>query len=208
MTRTLSVNNLYSKKFKTFPFEGIFKEVFGEPTKNGIWLIYGKEKNGKTWGTLKIAEYLSEFEQVLYISAEEGTDMEFQSACKRANLNPNNKRLKFLEYEPLEDLYVRLRKKKSARIVVLDNLTVYNDEIKGSGIKKLKQDFPNHLFIMVAHEERNEPYTAAAKMARKYCKVYIQVKGLTMICGGRIPGGNLLIDEEKAVLYHGEQIKQ
>lgn len=90
---------------------------------------------------------------------------------------------------------------------MLDNLTIYNEELKANGIKKLKQDFPNHLFLCVAHEERNKPYTAAASMASKLAKVIIRVSGLVLICGGRIPGGNLLIDEEKALLIHGESIK-
>lgn len=84
MSRTISVKKLYSKKFKTFPFQGLFKEIFGAPSTSGIWLIYGKEKNGKTWGTLLLSEYLSQYEKVLYISAEEGTDMEFQKAVQRA----------------------------------------------------------------------------------------------------------------------------
>lgn len=208
MSRTLSVKNLYSKKFKTFPFEGLFKQVFGEPSKNGYWLIYGKEKNGKTWAALIIANLLSVFEKVLYISAEEGTDMEFQESVKRAKIDENNKKLKFIEYEPFEDLKERLRKRKSERIVIIDNCTIYADEIKRGDVKELKNEFPNHLFIFIAHEERNEPYTALAKLVRKYAKIYINVKGLAMICGGRIPGGNLTIDEQKAELYHGKAISK
>lgn len=206
MNRALTVKNLYQKKFDTFPFDGIWMDVFGKPSTNGIWLVYGKEKNGKTWGTLLLADYLSKFERVLYISAEEGTDMEFQNAVTRAKIEPNNKNLHFTEYETIEELYTRLKKRKAPRIVVMDNLTIYNEELKANGMKKLKQDFPNVLFICVAHEERNKPYTAAATMASKLAKVIIRVQGLMLIVGGRVPGGELMIDEEKAQLYHGIQI--
>lgn len=206
MSRALTVNNLYQKKYITFPFTGIWLEVFGEPTTSGIWLIYGKEKNGKTWGTLLMASYLSEFTTVLYISAEEGTDKEFQEACKRAYIDPANKNIKFSEYEPMEDLYKRLKQRKAPKVVVLDNLTIYNEELKANGVKKLKQDFPNTLFLMVAHEERNKPYTASANMASKLAKVLIRVKGLVLNVGGRCPGGTLIIDEDKALLYYGTEI--
>lgn len=206
MSRTLSVKNLYSKRYKTFPFEGLFKTIFGEPSRNGYWLIYGKEKNGKTWGALLLANMFSLFEKVLYISAEEGTDMEFQASVKRAKIEANNRNLKFIEYEPFEDLKERLKSRKSAKIVFIDNCTVYADEIRRGDVKELKNEFPNHLFIFIAHEERNEPYTALAKLVRKYAKVYINVRGLAMICGGRIKGGVLAINEEKAELYHGKQI--
>ncbi|WP_372937992.1 hypothetical protein [Seonamhaeicola sp.] len=208
MSRALTAKNLFDKKYTTFPFTGIWLEVFGEPTTDGIWLIYGKEKNGKTWGTLLIANYLSDFTKVLYISAEEGTDKEFQDACKRAYIDPKNKNIHFTEYETVEDLYNRLNRRKAPKVVVLDNLTIYNEELKANGMKKLKQDFPNTLFICVAHEERNKPYTAAANMASKLAKVIIRAQGLILIVGGRVPGGTLLVDEEKAILYYGTDVKK
>lgn len=206
MARALTVQNLYDKKFKTFEFTGLWEQVFGCPSTTGIWLLYGKDKNGKTWGTLLITDYLSQFEKVLYVSAEEGTDMEFQAALKRANIDSSNRNINFIEYEPLEDLKQRLSKHKSPKIVVIDNLTMYNDELKGKDIKELKQEFPNKLFILLAHEERNQPYTAAAQMAKKLAKVIMRVKGLAITVGGRVPGGNILIDIEKAMLYHGTEI--
>lgn len=206
MGRALTVQNLYDKKFKTFNFTGTWETIFGKPSTSGIWLLYGKDKNGKTWGTLLITDYLSAFEKVLYVSAEEGTDMEFQAALKRANIDSSNKNIHFIEYEPFEDLKERLRKHKSPKIIVIDNLTMYNDEIKGKAIKELKQEFSNKLFIFLAHEERNQPYTAAAQMAKKLAKVIMRVKGLVISVGGRVPGGNLLIDIEKAMLYHGTEI--
>lgn len=202
MSRALTIRNLYEKKFSTFDFTGIWRQIFGTPTKSGIWLIYGKEKNGKTWGTLLIAAYLSFFCRVLYVSAEEGADKEFQEACKRAKIDVGNNIL-IIEYEPIEELYKRLKSRKAPKVVVLDNLTIYNEELKATGIKRLKQDFPDTLFICVAHEERNKPYTAAATMASKLAKVIIRVQGLSLIVGGRVPGGTLNIDEEKAQLYHG-----
>lgn len=204
MSKALTVKNLYDKKFTTFPFTGLWKKIFGLPSTSGIWLIYGKEKNGKTWAALLISAYLSLFSKVLYVSAEEGTDMEFQDACKRANIDVNNKNIHFIEYEPIEDLYIRLKRRKSPKVVVLDNLTIYNEELKANGMKRLKQDFPNVLFICVAHEERNKPYTASASMASKQAKVIIRVQGLMLLVGGRVPGGNMMIDEEKAILYHGQ----
>lgn len=204
MSRALSVSNIYAKEYKTFPFTGIYKEIFGEPSTNGIWLIYGKEKNGKTWGTLILANEISKMtNKVHYISAEEGTDLEFKNALKRAKIDAKNKRLQFTEYETMDELYNRLKKQRAPKVIVLDNLTIYNDELKGTGIKALLQSFPNTLFICVAHEERNKPYTASATMASKLAKVLIRVQGLQLNVFGRVPGGVLNIDENKAILYHG-----
>lgn len=203
MSRALTVMNLLNKKHMQFEFDGIYKQVFGKPSTNGIWLIDGKEKNGKTWAALLLANYLSQFSKVLYVSAEEGFDMEFADAVHRANIDPKNKNLHFVEYEPLEELYERLNRRKAPKIVVLDNLTIYSEEMKANGIKKLIKDFPNILFLCLAHLDRGKPYTSTAQMASKLAKVLIRVEGLTMIVGGRVPGGRLMINEKKAMLYHG-----
>jgi predicted ATP-dependent serine protease len=206
--RALTVENLYSKKYDTYEFDGIFKEIFGNPSTNGIWIIYGKDKNGKTWGTLLISDYLSQFKKVWYISAEEGMDMEFQAAVKRANIDAKNKNLHFDEYVSIEAIRKRLKSRKPPKVVVIDNLSMYKGELTSDGVTQLKLEFPKTHFIMVAHEDRGKPYTAAAVMAMKLAKVIIRVQGLALLIGGRVPGGSVLIDEAKAIMYHGTQIKQ
>ncbi len=101
MSRTLTLKDLYDKKFKTFSFTGIWAETMGQPETCGAWIVYGAEKNGKTWFSLKLAEYLSSFEKTMYISAEEGTGKAFVDTCLRAGLNPKNKNLRFLVISPL-----------------------------------------------------------------------------------------------------------
>lgn len=205
--RAKTVKNLYAKKYETYDFDGIFETVFGKPSTNGIWLIYGKSKNGKTWGTLILADYFSKFDKVWYISAEEGLDMEFQAAAKRAKIDPNNANIHFDEYLSIEAIKTRLKKRNPPKVVVIDNLSMYKGQITSAGIADLKIEFPKTLFLLVAHEERSKPYTAAAEMALKLAKVYIRVQGLTLLVDGRVPGGSLIIDEQKAMLYHGTAIK-
>tara|TARA_R110002051_G_scaffold297564_2_gene363940 strand:+ start:11996 stop:12637 length:642 start_codon:yes stop_codon:yes gene_type:complete len=208
MARTLNLKNLYAKKFKTFAFTGIWKQVIGLPEACGIWIIYGIEKNGKTWFCLILAQYLSQFERVLYVSAEEGTGKDFVAACKRAKLDPNNNNLQFAEYINVEELEVKLKKRAAPKVVFIDNITVYQDELKYGKLRKLKDAYPKVLFVYVAHEDENKkamPYTATAKLAKKLAKVIVHVQGLACFVSGRVPGGALMIDQEKAMLYHGVQ---
>jgi len=65
---------------------------------------------------------------------------------------------------------------------------------------------PEKLFVFVAHEERNEPYTALARLIKKLAKVIVHVKGLTCMVSGRVPGGVLTIDEQMSRLYWGNDI--
>lgn len=189
-------------------FTGVYKDILGSLGLNGIWLIYGKDKNGKTWATLLLSDMLSKLGKVWYISAEQGVDSDFQDAVIRAKMDPSNKNLHFNEYLPFVEIGERLQKRNPPKIVVVDNLSMYKDELTSSAVAQLKKDFPKVLFVLVAHEERGEPYTAAAVMAKKLAKVIVRVQGLALFVSGRCPGGQLLISEEKAVLFHGTEIKQ
>ena len=122
--RALTVKNLYDKKHETFPFDGEMAKVLGNPSVGGVWLVWGKDKNGKTTMALKLADEFTRWERVLYISGEEGTDVAFQRACQRVGIDTGNKRLHFLEYTPVEVLEEILNKRKARRVVFYDNLTI------------------------------------------------------------------------------------
>lgn len=207
MSRTLNLKNLYAKKFKTFPFTGIWQQVMGHPETCGVWIIYGRDKNGKTWFCLKLAEYLSSFEKALYVSAEEGIAMDFVAACQRAGLDPNNNRLQFTEYLLRDELEEKLKNGRT-KVVFIDNITFYAEELKYGWLRKLKDKYPKVLWVYIAHEDetkKGQPATATAKLAKKLAKVIVHVQGLACFVSGRVPGGVISIDEEKAMLYHGMQ---
>jgi hypothetical protein len=206
MQRTLTINNVYAKKHKVFEFDDLWLQVFGQPERTGSWLIWGAEKNGKTSFALQLANYLSHFDKVLYVTAEEGISKAFALACERAGVEPKNRNLKFLEYETIEELKLRLRKRTSARVIIMDNLTIYSDELKNGVYRQLLSDFDSKLFVFLAHEDRGQPYTATAKVARRLSKVIVHVKGLACTVSGRVPGGVLTVDPNKARLFFGNEI--
>lgn len=210
MTRTLSVKNIYSQKFTILSMEGEYEQSFGHPSDCGTWLIYGKEKNGKTTFALQLARYLSRLKRVLYVSAEEGVEVEFTRAMARAGIQESDRNLHFIDYEPLEELRERLAKKKSERIVFIDNVTVYNDELKGGALRALQRDYPNHLFVFIAHEDDTggTPSTSSGKLCKKLAKIICHVEGMTAQIAGRCPGGTVVINEAKAALYYGNQVNE
>ncbi|MDD2633962.1 MAG: bifunctional adenosylcobinamide kinase/adenosylcobinamide-phosphate guanylyltransferase [Bacteroidales bacterium] len=208
MARTLNLSTIYSKKFTTIELKGIFGDVFGTPEDAGAWLVFGSEKNGKTWFALKLAAALSETKRTLYISGEEGLGKDFVENCKRAKLSADNRNLHFSEYIDIVELQDKLNKRRSPEVVVIDNVTVYKDDLAYGNFRRLIKNYPNKLFIFLAHEERNEPYTATAKLIRKLSKVIIHIVGLKANISGRVPGGSLIIDEEKAQLFHSTKITE
>lgn len=202
--RFKTTQNILDKEFEIIHLDGILADTLGEPESNGIWLIYGAEKMGKTTFSLILANALSKVnKKVAYIMAEQGFDRDFQAVIKRLAISPKNKDLLFQEYVPLEDLDYTLRKKRAPDIIFLDNITVYVDELKYGKLRKLQKDHPNKLFIFLAHEENGLPYTSTAKLAKKLAKRIVHIEGNRAYVDGRGPGGMMNIDWERAQLYHG-----
>lgn len=205
MARSKTTSNLFDKKIipLTISHE-VLQAVVGNAERKGCWIVYGCEKNGKTWFTLKLAKELARNERVAYISAEEGLDESFIGAVKRAEITTGDDIL-WDEYLSIDDIIKKFKKQRSANIIIIDNLTMYADEMKPTEIKKKLMDaLPNKLIIFVAHEERKEAYPAIARMAKKLAKVIFHIEGLKAFVVSRFsPGGELVIDEEKSELYHG-----
>ena len=129
--RSYTIKNILDRKLKILPLAGIWRQVFGEPERNGkMWIVCGEEKNGKTWFAMLLAQYLSQNEPVLYISAEEGLGKSFQDVILRANFNTSNKKFKAYGYTPLKELKETLNKRYAPKIIFIDNVTVYVEELK------------------------------------------------------------------------------
>lgn len=207
MKRSLSTKNLLDKKpgkIVQLKNEALAKAI-GQAERKGCWIIYGAEKNGKTKIALALAKDISNSDKVAYVSAEEGTDKSFTDAVNYSNITADY-RITWDEYLSIDEIVDKYKRPKTANIIFIDNLTMYSDELKPTELKKKLLDaVPNKLFILLAHEERKEAYPALARMAKKMAKVVIHVKGLKAFVVSRFSkGGEIIIDEEKAALYWGE----
>jgi energy-coupling factor transporter ATP-binding protein EcfA2 len=207
--RALTVSNLYAKKFVPLQLsEGLFKGLLTGIPSSGCWLIYGKEKNGKTTLSLMLADYLSKTGKVLYLQVEEGLGEEIQEpfvdAMKRVGISSDNRNLHTLGDIEFEELQKRLNVRRSPDIIFIDNVT-FCDWLKNGGVRKLMREFNKKIFIFLAHEDKDgEPYGATAKMIAKLSTTIFYVNGLKCsVSGRRIKGGEFIINEERAGLIHG-----
>ena len=48
MERAYSPSEILKKKIPSIPFEGVWRDAFGEPGRTGVWLIWGESANGKS----------------------------------------------------------------------------------------------------------------------------------------------------------------
>jgi hypothetical protein len=205
VSRSLTARNLLQKRAgRTVRLHNdILKQLIGPAEAKGVWLIYGSEKNGKTWFSLTLAKDLAMGEKVAYVSAEEGTDESFRMAVGRAGITAADKVL-FDEYLSVEEIIEKFKRPNTPRMIFLDNLTIYNDEFKNVKIRDFINSLPSKLIVCVAHEERKEPFPAAARMVKKLAKVYVHVVGLRAQVVSRFSkGGAVDIDLDKCEMYWG-----
>jgi hypothetical protein len=207
MTRSRTTKNIYAIQQGKLVEIGrsALREAIGPAEQRGCWFIYGAEKNGKTSLALMLAKELSAHERVAYISAEEGLDKSFIDSCRRAGITTAD-RIVWDEYLPVDDIVAKYSKPQAARIVIIDNLTMYQDEVKPSELKRRLVDaLRGKLVILLGHEERRLPFPAVARMAGKIAKVIFHVRGLRASVVSRFSaGGEIILNESNSRMYWGE----
>lgn len=206
--RTYTIKNVLERKPKILKLDGIWKEMLGEPERGKMWLIYGREKQGKTWLAMLLFQALARNENVLYVSAEEGLGKSIQDVILRANIDVTNKRHKMKDKVPFEEIKAYLQKRYAPKIVIIDNVTVFQDDLRAKSVDNLMDENKDKIFIFIAHEERGEPYTAPAKRISKLADRIIRVEGLRATIGGRLDGKKYLIDTKKAMIIHGTETEE
>jgi archaellum biogenesis ATPase FlaH len=173
----------------------------------GIWLIYGKEKNGKTAFALMLAKALCENHRVVYISAEEGLETTFRAAVRRAGITASDI-IQWEPYIPANEIIKYYSKPRTAEFIFIDNLLVYS-EIKANDLLKIQKALPaGKTVIYIAHEEGVNPDPDSAVRAAKLARIKFHVSGFNVSVTSRYTngGGDIVIDPEKRALFWGETV--
>lgn len=204
--KLISIKQAYSKTFKTLDLDDDWISIFGEVEKTGRWTIYGREKHGKTITMFMLAKMLSTHGKIACVLAEEGISKNVIDTMKRTGIDDRNRQIGVTGYESWEELEKRIAKRQSAWCWIIDNITVYKDEASKKQLLEMARKFENDkLIIFLAHEERKEPEGAIARLWKKLSQIIIRVEGLVAEVSGRCPGGQIIINEEKANIYWGTE---
>ena len=205
LKRAISVDQMYNMKFSIMNFEGKFKASFGKPQLGGSWIIFGNSSNGKTSLAMQLSKYLTNFGKVIYNSFEEGASMSFQNTIKRNQMRDVAKKFTILDGEPLEHLTIRLNKRRSPDIIIIDS--VQHSKITKDQYKNLKHKFPNKLFIYISHARGKLPKGEIADFIRYDSDLKIRAEGFRAFADGRLnesEGKYFDIYPEKSTNYWNE----
>ena len=202
MKRAITVEQLINKKFEVMQFEGVWRDSFGLPEMSGVWLAWGDSGNGKTRMAIQAAKYITQFGKVAYNTLEEGARLSMKRVIEAENIMEVSQRFMILHREPIEELKVRLRKRKSPHVVFIDS-------IQYAGLSKreyieFKEEFEHKLLIFLSHAEGKHPEGRLAKFIRYDADVKLRIEGYKAFIVSRYGGGeDYIIWEEGAAKYWG-----
>jgi len=187
MVKAVNVTSLRKRSFNVLPFAGEFEASIGQPEVRGTWIVWGNSGNGKTSFALQLAKYLAKFGKVIYNSLEEGISLSMANAIERINMVQVNRNFWLIDGEPMDELNERLEKDRAIRFVIIDSL-----QYSGLGYdeyRKLRQKYPNKLFVFISHARGKEPAGSVAESIRFDAFVKIWVEGYRAFAQSRYGGG-------------------
>lgn len=172
--KAIGIKEFLSKSFDVYEFADEWRDSFGEPEKNFVMVLYGDPGNGKTEFAVKLTKYLATFKKVLYCSYEQGISKSLQDAIRRNNMSDVDGKVVFTKGEPLHDLIARLKKGRSAEIVVIDSLDYMR--LTTEQFKILRKTFPRKAFIIIAWSKNDTPKSQFAKDIEYMADIKVLVK--------------------------------
>lgn len=198
MKRALTPTNIRDKKRKLYKFTDKWLDCFGEIEKGSRILIYGESGQGKTSFTFQLGKYLSKFGKVGYNSLELGDSLALENALNQSEIKNE---IMIYDRETIEQLTERLKKQKSADIVIIDSLQYLRDE-NGNGITykrylEFTKEFSHKTLIFISHGRGNNPLGRLAEAVKFDCDCKVFVKGFKANIISRYGGGESIIVWEK-----------
>lgn len=187
LKRAWTFNEIDTAKISTYPFTEDWKEAFGNPESTGVWTINGGSGSGKTRFILMLIKELAKYEdKILFESYEEGeASANLQDGMRDLNFKEIQRKL-LVTTDTLEELEIRLRKKKSPRVVVLDSLP-YTEFKTARQFILFSRKFKKHLFIMILQGAEKD-LSKLAKSIRHDANQKISVEGYRALNRGRSQG--------------------
>ncbi len=213
MGRAISNQNVLAAKFETAEFDGAWLASFGRPELRGAWIVWGGSGSGKTTFTLMLCKYLAKFGRVAYDSLEQGLSLSLQKAWERVDMAEAGSNIILLNKEGLAELKTRLKKRRSPEIIVIDSVQ-YVRGFNFDAFTKLKDEFPDKLFIYISQAKGANPKGNLAEQIRYDAEIKIKVEGFKAFVTTRYEdaergegGADFVIWEQGAADYWTERIK-
>lgn len=206
LRRGVSPRELDEMKIPTFNFSGEWYDAFGNPDSKGVWFIWGNSGNNKTQFVADLGKYLTNFKKVAIDNLEEGASAAMQRTWRRINMKEVTGKMLLLEKESIEHLCIRLDRRKSPDIVIVDS--VQYTKMKAAQFYAMAEKYEKQkkLLIFVSQAKGDQPKGSLADAIHYHASQKIWVEGGRAYSKGRSigPKGYYTIWPGGATDYYGD----
>ncbi len=189
LLKALTVANIVNQKVSRIAFEGKFYEAFKQPQDKGVWFVWGGSGSGKSTFILMLCKALANLEHKVFLDLLE-EDMDDTDFIDRINLMEMQEvQSHFLarSYD-YKDLVTYLKRKDSAKVVVIDSATYFFESFEQ--YKQFKRMFREKIIIITGHASGKNPKSGLEDAIMFDAKMKIYVNGYMAYCRGRTIGPN------------------
>lgn len=184
--KAYSPKDVMGRKNQEIPWEGEWRESFGNIQYNELWFISGASASGKSSFVMQLARELTKYGRVLYGSYEEGVGDSFKKRIQRERMTEKQGRFRIITEDSFEDLMERLSKPKGPKFVIIDSFQ--ESGLTYEQAVALREKFPRKGWIYISQEYKGAPMGKAAARLKYKAGVKIRVVGYKAYCQGRFTG--------------------
>ena len=176
----MNSQDLVNYKYKSYKFDGEWKDLLGQPSTNFHMMIFGSPKQGKSILAVQFAKYLSEnFGEVLYVASEEGFSATLQSKVRDFSMaNGNLDFANFREYSEIEEAVT----KGSYDFLFIDSVNYIR--MSPEDVENLKKANKRMAIITIQQATKDGKYKGDTAYAHN-CDIIVKVKEGVAFAQGR-----------------------
>ncbi len=192
MARAYTPAELLAKVYQTIPWSKKWRDAFGEPEVNGIWIANGNSTNGKSSFIMDVSKELAIHLGKGFLNAyEEGTKITLQDLIKQSGLVQVNGRMG-IRKERVSDMILRAKKLKSPKFYIIDS--VQASRMTRKEYQQIQELSEKKLFIFISRASGKNPKGKLAEDIWYDADLKIWIEGYKAISMGRHnPGGEYVI---------------
>jgi predicted ATP-dependent serine protease len=165
----MSADELVEYKYDSYPFDGKWKNLIGNPAKSFHMMVFGRPKQGKSIFCFQLAKYLSKFGKVLYIASEEGFSATLQQKLQEFGaINPN---LYFANYRDYETIKQNITG-QDYEFIIIDSINFIN--LEPEDVEELKSLNKEKAFITIQQATKGGQFRGSQQFAHN-CDIIIEV---------------------------------
>jgi hypothetical protein len=157
----ITASELSGMSFELYKLDGRFGKFLGDIAKNTFITCFGQPGSGKSTFFVQMADYLTKYGMLIYVTPEEGVSPTFQQKLNR--LGVDNDQIHITAHTSLKEIRKALRD-YNYKFCFIDSINMLVDSTPHD-LEKLRSDFPEVLFAIIMQSTKDGKFKGSNEYA-------------------------------------------